>query len=63
MAPALASLCSCRNTTTAALRSTAVNGHAPAEAGVPAWDSCLTVARAVDYDPGLSTAGAPAALA
>jgi len=33
------------------------SGAAPAEPGVPAWDSALSVARVVEYDPGLSTAG------
>jgi hypothetical protein len=32
-------------------------GHVPAEAGVPKWDSMLSVARAVSYDAGLSTQG------
>ena len=34
-----------------------INGHVPAEPGVPNWDSMLTVARGVSFDPGLSTVG------
>lgn len=34
-----------------------VNGRPPREAGVAAWDSMLSVARAVSYDGGLSTVG------
>ena len=34
-----------------------IPGSPPAEPGVPSWDSCLSVARAVAYDPGLSTVG------
>ena len=34
-----------------------INGHAPPEPGVPTWDSCLSIARAATFDPGLSTVG------
>ena len=34
-----------------------INGRPPPEVGVPAWDSVLSVARAVTYDGGLSTVG------
>jgi hypothetical protein len=34
-----------------------ISGQPPPERGVPSWDSCLSVARAVAYDPNLSTVG------
>lgn len=34
-----------------------IGGGMPAEQGVPSWDSTLSIARAVAYDGGLSTAG------
>ena len=34
-----------------------INGHPPPEPGVPTWDSCLSIARAATFDPGLSTVG------
>ena len=34
-----------------------INGRAPKEQGVPAWDSCLSVSRRVSYDPGPSSTG------